>query len=178
MASKRVELAAALAAAGLDERANELLREELGDVIGFRPNTPAENEARARADRSDEIRKRLGLEPRPPRKRRARPGVGRLRIKLARMLVELGWPVTPEQIRPSIGWHRSIHKLRDDTTLTWDAHVTRKIEVKLEGKTHEIDEDVHLISWERIGDCVRYGIVVHPLHGRHQQCVSLRGVKK
>lgn len=159
---KTLELAVALRAAGLTEKADALLADEVRKEIG----TPPAGSFAELGDRLADVRSKLGLAP--MRTRRAKPGVGRARRKVAAMLLELGYQLEPDDIRCSVGWTRSVHKQHDDTTLSWDAWAVRRRVVAVDGKEHAVAVKVHLVSWDRLTECARHGIALTE-NGDHMQ---------
>src|SRR6185436_2231407 len=144
---KTAELAFALRAAGLTEKADAMLSSAVREEIGL----PASGAVEALSDRFNSLREEVGLPPRrTPIKRRKRAGVGRARRRVAAMLAELGFHVEPGSIMCSVGWTRSVHKMRDDTTLTWECWADHERDFTYDGKTTRLKERIHLFSWERL----------------------------
>lgn len=138
-ADPRLQLAMELRAAGLTEKANELLAEIVHGQTGIRPISELD-------DTLAKLRSALGMRPRRRRAEHPKPTVQeRLTVLLAAAGVHdvSAWKVSKG------------HWLRDQAdVMRWECLAHRWAD------RVAVSSDFHVGSWSSMFDCVRYGITV------------------
>lgn len=87
---------------------------------------------------------------------------GRVRIKLAKLLREMGYEIEPEQLEEAQGYYR-IYAY--DDSISWGARCktgTAKWTDRNGVKHDHWQDETNIHSWSTMSDCIKYGIVALP----------------